>query len=141
MLKKITIGSGRKFSEKDIERLNVHEIDVHVLRTENGNLQPLKIFISGFPKYLKTEEGLAGYREKITNLLDKKLREYAGRAIAVDMMYNGYEFNQICEELEGYGFSNEEAWNIAYRALRAGGLGKDYIYLEGFIEVEKFLEE
>lgn len=139
--KRITIGKERKFSERDIERLIEHEIKVHTFRAENGYVQPLKIFLTGFPGYLKTEEGLAIYREKIKNLLEnKKLREYAARVIAVDMMYNGYEFEQIYEELKGYGFSDEKAWDIAYRALRAGGFGKDYIYLEGLRDVEIFLE-
>ncbi|HIQ50156.1 MAG TPA: DUF1704 domain-containing protein [Nanoarchaeota archaeon] len=140
--KRITIGKNRKFSEKDIRRLIEHEIGVHALRAENGSLQPLEIFVAGFPKYLKTEEGLALYREKDTKLLEnKKLREYAARVIAVDMMYNGYEFRQIFEELKSYGFSDEEAWNITYRVLRGGGIGKDYIYLEGLREIEELLEK
>ena len=140
--KRITIGKNRKFSEKDIRRLIEHEIGVHALRAENGSLQPLEIFVAGFPGYLKTEEGFALYREEVTKLLDnKKLREYAARVIAVDMVYNGYEFKQIFEKLKSYGFSDEEGWNITYRALRAGGFCKDHIYLEGLREIEEFLEK
>ncbi len=49
-----------------------HEIDCHVLRSENGKQQPFKIFNYGFPNYLETEEGYAIY---MVNQLGIKTRK------------------------------------------------------------------
>ena len=54
------------FRERDVRRLIVHEVEVHAVRSANGRAQPLKIFSTGLPGSLETEEGLALYAEELS---------------------------------------------------------------------------
>lgn len=137
--KKITICKHREFAEMDSERLKVHEVGVHTIRAANGYMQPLKIFATGFPGYLSTEEGLTTYFEEITgNSSDEILRDYASRVIAVDSVLNGLNFINTFERLKEYGYSDDKAWDLSLRAYRGGGYIKDHIYLEGYSKVKEF---
>lgn len=135
------------FSKGFIDRLIVHEIGTHVLRSENGRRQPFKIFWRGLPDYLGTEEGLAVVNEELHGYLNKRiLRSYIGRVLAIDLGQN-YSFNEVFERLSRY-FIAESAFNAAVRAKRGisdtskpGGLTKDYLYLDGYFRVKKYIQE
>ncbi len=140
--RRITIGYDRWFSKKDVERLIVHEIGVHALRAENGFNQPLRIFVTGFPSYLSTEEGLAIYFEKRARVLNLyKWREYAARVLAIDMVYNGHGFREVFDKIKAFGFGDEKAWDITVRVFRGGGFLKDHVYLQGFNQVSKVMKD
>ena len=137
--KKISVCRNRKFAETDAERLKVHEVGVHVLRAANGYEQPLKIFALGLPGYLPTEEGLTLYFEELTGNTSKELvRDYAARVIAVDSVCRGLNFRQTFDRLKSYDLSDDQAWNSAVRAHRAGGYIKDHVYLQGYRRVKEF---
>ena len=136
--RKILVPRSRFFSPKELKRLVVHEIGVHVLRAENGHHQPLSIFAGGFPKYTETEEGLAAYMEKFTGLLeDARLRNYAGRVLSVHYMLKGESFSEVFNRMKNLGFENEEAWVLTFRSFRGGGFTKDYLYFQGLLEIER----
>ncbi len=79
--REVLVNGKLNFTPFEIERLKVHEIDIHVLRAENGSRQPLQIFQTGLGSYQETEEGLSVYFEEKTNNLDKlQERLYAARA-------------------------------------------------------------
>lgn len=138
----ININKQRKFSKKDIPRLTVHEIGVHVLRAVNGFSQEIKLFGLSFPNYISTEEGLASYfEEKTGNSNTNMLREYSGRVLAVDSVVRNLTFRETFDLLKSYGFSDDNAWNLSLRAHRGGGYIKDHIYLEGYLKVKKFVNE
>ncbi|MBI5398090.1 DUF1704 domain-containing protein [Candidatus Woesearchaeota archaeon] len=135
------------FSHQYIQRLIVHEIGTHVLRAENGRAQPFRIFLSGFPQYLATEEGLAVFNEERFGLLSAEtMRLYAARAIAVKMSQDR-SFSKIYKYfLERLG--DDAAFKLALRVKRGladtskrGGFPKDFVYLEGYFTVKKFLED
>jgi uncharacterized protein (TIGR02421 family) len=129
------------YTAKEASRLAAHEIDVHALRAENGFLQPLKIFGTGFPGCLDTEEGLASYSEHISGVQDvNTLRSYAGRVIAVDSVAKEEPFKDTYGKLIAKSFTEEDAWNLSLRAHRGGGYIKDHVYLRGYLEVEKFVK-
>lgn len=130
----------RKFALEEMKRLLVHEIFVHVIRTENGFLQPLRIFVIGFPKYILLEEGLAVYFENFFGF-SQMMREYAARFFAVFLLRKECSFNEIFSELLALGFSHEKAWNITLRVFRGGGFTKDYVYLQGFFEVKRIVKK
>lgn len=135
------------FSKEFIDRLIVHEIGTHVLRSENGRNQPFTIFWKGLPDYMATEEGLAVVNEELCGHLNQKImRNYIGRVIAVDAGLKG-SFYDVFKELSKY-FIAETAFKLTMRAKRGisdtskpGGLTKDYLYLEGYFKVKKYLEE
>lgn len=135
------------FSKEFIGRLIVHEIGTHILRSENGRNQPFTVFWKGLPDYMATEEGLAVVNEELHGHLNKKImRNYIGRVIAVDAGLKG-SFNYVFKELSKY-FIAETAFKLAMRAKRgisdtskSGGLTKDYLYLDGYFKVKKYLED
>lgn len=135
-----------RFSENSIKRYLYHEIRTHVFRAENGKRQPLTIFLSGFPGYSETEEGLAVYNEYANGLLDSEtLRKYSARVIAASMAPQA-SFSEIFEEMLRY-FPPDKAYTITHRVKRGmidsslpGGYTKDYVYLSGFLKVSDFLQ-
>lgn len=144
--RQLRLKKDERFSPAVLQRIIVHEIGVHVLRTENGALQPYKVFANGLPKYLETEEGLAVMNEEMAKVLDKEtLKTYAGRAIAADMALRE-SFKDIYNFLLDY-FDEEEAWKITVRAKRgmgdtslAGGCTKDYLYLNGYFKIKNYIK-
>jgi len=134
------------FSDNDIKRLIVHELWTHVLRSENGRKQKLSIFYSGLAGSISTEEGLAVYSEFVNNLLDNNMISvYAGRVIASQLCLTESFYN-IFSKLTQY-LPVEQSIQITQRVKRGlsnteeiGGFTKDYIYLNGFNKVRKFVE-
>jgi len=143
--KTIYLKKKARFSKRYVKRLIVHEIETHVLRTENARKQQLKIFFNGLPGYLATEEGLAVYNEERNNLLDTNtLRNYAGRVIAVDLALKN-SFRDTFKALRKY-FRKGTAFRLTLRAKRGlgdtslpGAYTKDYLYLKGYFDVKNFI--
>ncbi len=144
--KAILINKRRDFSQKDVNRLLVHEIGTHVARFENGKKQKYKMFSFGFPGYMETEEGLAAYNEYRAGLLSPRiLRNYAGRVLANDMALKS-SFSALYNALLEH-FTKPDAWTLALRSKRGlvdtskpGGFTKDHLYLKGFLKVKQFAE-
>lgn len=144
--RKIFVRKGFTFSDNFVKRLIIHEIGTHVLRAENGREQPFMIFFHGFPKYLKTEEGLAVVNEERFGLLNNEnLKNYAARAIAVQMAMTK-SFSHIYKYLLGF-FPPNTAFKLALRAKRGiadtsrpGGCPKDYVYIDGYLKVKEYLK-
>lgn len=140
------LGEGSTFTKTFIKRLIVHEIGTHALRAENGFLKEFSIFRRGFPGYMATEEGLAVMNEELSGVLNKRtLKIYGGRTIAVDMALTK-SFREVFNFLKEY-FDDNTAWRITLRAKRGisdtsgpGGLTKDYLYLDGYYKVKKYIE-
>ena len=145
--KKVFVRKNSKFPKSFLKRVIIHEIGTHVFRAANGAKQPYKIFRTGLPGYLMTEEGMAVNAEEIHDCLKlNTLKSYAGRVIAVHLSLET-GFRQVFEELRKC-FNDYIAWRITLRAKRGlndtskpGAYTKDYLYLKGFYEVKKFLEE
>lgn len=136
-----------RFSQKFVKRLIVHEICTHIFRAENGRIQPLKIFLHGFPGYLVTEEGLATYNEEITGLLtNRTLKNYAGRVIAVDYAIN-HSFEDTFHHLRDF-FGRNNSFRLTIRSKRGtkdpdqpGAYTKDHVYLKGYHLIKNFIKE
>lgn len=141
------LNKDRKFDEVAIKRLIAHEIGTHITRLENGRNQIYRIFLMGFPNYLKTEEGLAVYNEKKANLLTNDvLKHYAGRVVAIDLARKN-SFSIVYIELMEF-FPKDVAWNLTMRAKRGladtsrpGAYTKDLVYLDGYYKIKDFVNE
>lgn len=142
-LRKVFINSKLLFSPKDIVRLQVHEIDTHVLRAENGSHREFKVFTIGTSNSLIHEEGLAIYNEYINDVLDlNTLKLYAARFLCC--VHIDKSFYELFDMMVKLGFSQEVAIYVVSRIKRGlrdtkqpGGFNKDYVYLQGFKEVER----
>jgi len=137
----IKVGRFKKYDSFEIKKLIIHEIKGHVYRALNGNMQPLKIFVSGLPNYISTEEGIATYLEEKYGLLDiQSKKRYALRVMAVDLVYKGADFRECFEKVSEYEEDRDYCWETTYRVFRGGGYLKDHIYLEGYLKVKKFIQ-
>ncbi len=144
--KVIQIPKNRKFSEREVKKLVVHEICCHVFRRCNGELQPFGIFKVGFPRYLKTEEGLAFYLESVYNVsFPRDICLRAAYVVAIDKMLNGHDFYTVWKELVELGINEHKAFLCTARVFRGGnengGFTKDYVYFAGREEIKKLLRK
>jgi uncharacterized protein (TIGR02421 family) len=142
----IGVRADAQFSQRELERIFLHEAETHILRYRNGEMQPFRaLFYYGFPRhgdgpgnYLFTEEGLATFQEEVSGYLtnDRK-RNIAGRALAVHLMdTEELGFNEVYSELRTkHNFDGESAYAIVERAFRGGGYTKDHIYYTGYRRV------
>ena len=139
------INKNKKFTDNEIKRLIIHEIDTHIARSEYGKKQRYKLFVVGFPNYLITEEGLAVYNEERSGFLTNDiLKRYAGRMLAVDLALKN-SFSYVYNYLLEY-FNKEEAFVLASRVKRGlsdtskpGAYTKDYFYLAGYYRIKDFV--
>jgi len=144
--KNVYVKKNFSFPKSFLKRVIVHEIGTHIFRAVNGEKQPYRIFRTGLPNYLMTEEGMAVNAEEMNDCLKiNTLRTYAGRVLAVHLSLQA-GFRQVFDELIKY-FDDYHAWRITLRAKRGltntskpGAYTKDYLYLQGYHEVKEFLE-
>ncbi len=137
--KTILINKSMKMNQTEINALIHHELGVHMVTTENADLQALKIFKLGLPGNTYTQEGLAILSEYMTgNMNLPRLKTLALRVIAVKMMINHYDFSHTFKTLmNDYGIDRDEAFRLTARVYRAGGFTKDFLYLRGLKDALK----
>ena len=144
--KQLKINGAATFTASDIKRLQLHEIGVHILRGENGAYQPIRLFRSGFPSYLATEEGLAVYHEEQAGLLQlHTLKKYAARILAAHLSLN-QSLNDVFYALTNY-LDPPSAFDVVARAKRGftdtaqpGTHTKDIVYLQGYLDIKNHLK-
>lgn len=125
-----------------IKALIAHEVEVHILTSFNGSKQPLKLMKTGLANYDTLQEGLATFSEYLSgNLSAKRLRVLAARVVASDLAIKGEPLINIFQNLfETYGIDDWQAFDIAVRAKRGGGLTKDSVYLQGLKQVHSYVK-
>ena len=116
-----------------LQPLVQHEIGTHVLTRHNGLQQPLRQLSVGLAHYDPLQEGLGVLAEYLSGYLPgERLRVLAARVVAADMAIHGEDIPAVFACLhDAHGFSTADAFDIAVRALRGGGLTKDAVYLRG----------
>lgn len=132
-----------KLSEVDAKGLIQHEVGTHVLTYHNGLQQPLRQLSIGLANYDPLQEGLAVMAEFLVDALTpNRLRTLAGRVIAGEAVKEGGDFQEIFRLLTlTYNFSPQRAFNITSRIMQGGGFLKDIIYLQGLVDLRKYLQE
>ena len=143
----IKLSAHARFSELDLQVLEVHEGWVHVGTTLNGQNQPICTFLSkGPPSSTVTQEGLAILMEIITFAsYPSRLRKLTNRTRAIHMVEEGADFLQVFEFFREQGFEMAESYGNASRVFRGSvptGLPftKDLSYLKGFIMVYNYIQ-
>lgn len=146
--REVRIKTDKKFSEKHAKKLQAHEIGSHVVRSENGLLQDYSIFATfAIPNGMKIDDGLAYFHEEKAGVSSSNvLRTYALNAIAVNYALT-CSFRDTFNLLLNY-LPKDQAFKKTVRVKRGiidtnkpGGFSKDYIYLQGKIEIDNYIKE
>ncbi len=137
------VGMDARVSQSRIKATLAHEIGTHIVTHYNGSQQPFRELYAGMAGYEPLQEGLAVLAEFLSHELSHaRMRLLAGRVIAVDMISNGADFIESFRRLEKvYGFSKKDAFTISMRVYRGGGYTKDFIYLQGLVNVLDYLAD
>lgn len=140
---RLLIGRGTKVPAPRVEALLQHEVGTHMVTYFNGSVQPLQLLAGGLAGYEALQEGLAVLAEYLVGGLNvPRLRVLAARVLAADALIDGATFIDVFRMLRrDHAFEHHEAFSIAMRTFRGGGLVKDVIYLRGLHELMRHLRE
>ena len=137
------IGGDARVAERRVDAALAHEIGTHVLTYHNGRRQPLQLLHGGMANYEPLQEGLAVLAEFLVGKLDRgRLRQLAGRVLAVHGLSEGASFTETFRELtRRHGFGERPAFDITLRVHRGGGFTKDAVYLRGLARLLQYLAD
>jgi uncharacterized protein (TIGR02421 family) len=144
---RIKLNQGVKFSQRELDILEVHEGWIHVGTTQNGLAQPYLTCLSkGTPSATVTQEGLAVLTEIITmRSTPRRLAKLVGRIEAVAMAAKGADFIEVYRDGLERGMSADESYTLTQRVFRGStpdGLPftKDLAYIKGFVLVYNLIQ-
>ena len=139
----LLIGHTASIAPERVEALLQHEIGTHVLTYFNGQAQPFQQLYAGLAGYEELQEGLAVLAEYLVGGLSyPRLRLLAGRVVAAHCLIVGASFIDTFGALyHTHGFTPRQAFSIATRIYRGGGLTKDAVYLRGLAEILRYLQQ
>jgi uncharacterized protein (TIGR02421 family) len=137
----VKIRSGAKFTQRDVDILEVHEGWVHVATSLNGQAQPVaKWLAKGPPRTTAVQEGLAAMLELFTfRSYPKRARKLNDRILAVDKAEDGANFIDVFEWYRTEGYDEDECFANARRVFRGGIIDgdapftKDACYCKGIV--------
>ena len=133
----LLISDHLRVPESRMGALLQHEIGTHVLTFYNGRSQPFRQLHTGLAGCDSLQEGLAVLSEYLVGGLSRpRLRLLAARVVAVRLLLQGASFVETYRQLaNSHGFASREAFMVAVRVHRGGGLTKDAVYLRGLCQV------
>ena len=137
----VKVRTGARFSERDIDILEVHEGWVHVATSLNGQAQPVARWLAkGPPRTTAVQEGLAALLEMFTfRTYPRRARRLNDRVLAVDKAEDGASFLDVFEWFRTEGYDEDECFHNTRRVFRGGVLGggapftKDACYCKGIV--------
>lgn len=139
---RIKMNQDVKFSQRELDILEVHEGWIHVGTTQNGLAQPYLTCLSkGTPSATITQEGLAVLTEIITmRSTPRRLAKLVGRIEAVKQAADGADFIEVYRSGVAKGMSTDEAYTLTQRVFRGSTpngspFTKDLAYIKGFVLV------
>jgi uncharacterized protein (TIGR02421 family) len=139
---KLLISRRTRMSSHRVDALLNHEVGVHLLTYYNGSAQGLRVFRTGLAGYEGMQEGLAVFAEYLAGgFTVERLRLIAARVVGCALMLDGAGFVEAFHVLvHDHDFQPEQAFALALRVYRGGGLAKDAIYLRGLLELLSHLK-
>jgi hypothetical protein len=142
----IKVSPQARFRDLDVARLIAHEVEVHAWRSANGRQQPLRLFATGLPGSLETEEGLAMVAEERAGAASPGSawrQSVVVRAIDMGRTMGFRELHHQVTALAGPGL----AWGVCLRLKRGlahpelpGVYAKDVVYYRGLRRVGAWLD-
>ncbi len=145
--KTITIKADELFTNKDMQKLIVHEIETHVLRWHNGTKQPYNIFNIGIRDYLTVEEGMAEYNEAMQGVGITNPKFSSAILALATHLGKTKGFADIYQTIRPYVGSDEIGFQMVTRVKRGlgdtskpGGYLKDHAYFRGYLQIREFVK-
>jgi hypothetical protein len=128
----IVVAEGRRTTAREALRTALHEVHGHVVpalaRARVGGLAELRLAGD-----VDREEGRALLLEEAAGYLDAGRKADLGiRHLAARWAHEGAELVEVVRGLLSYELSPERAVMVAARACRAGGLGRERVYLPAY---------
>ena len=130
----VRINPKSRFRKRDMQRLIVHEIDVHAWRATNGQKQILHCFSTGLPGSLATEEGLAMVAEETSGTESPGVLQRQSIVVKAINLARTMGFRELYETLT-HEVGSGLAWGICLRVKRGlsrpdqpGVYAKDSVY-------------
>lgn len=137
----IGVRAGLWHSRETVTRIVLHEIEGHVRPRVLAQREELGLFRVGSAKSSDDEEGRALLLERGAGVLEgARRRELSRRHLAARAVRAGASFQDIVAQLLGLGQDIASAVEAACRALRGGGLGREYVYLVSLARVTRAFE-
>jgi hypothetical protein len=137
----VGVRPGLWHSEQAVVRIVLHEIEGHVRPRVLAQREELALFRVGSAQSNDDEEGRALLLERGAGVLEGgRRRELARRHIAARELRRGATFQDIVDGLLGLGQDIASAVEAACRAVRGGGLGREYVYLVALSRVTRAFE-
>ena len=138
----LLIGRETSIRARRANALLQHEVGTHLVTYYNGAKQPLGLLRVGLAGYDGLQEGLAVLAEYLVGGLSlSRLRLLAARVTAVHDMVAGARLPETYQRLTTvFAFEPRQAYTIALRVYRAGGLTKDAVYLRGLRDVLRYVQ-
>ncbi len=144
--KKILIQSNSFFNKKRVESLLIHEIDTHLLTSENGSKQKYRLFNFGFANYLETQEGLAMHNVISQGKIYSEENHKHILAKATFWAQNN-SLSELFIKVKAEKLTDKSALDICFRVKRGigdtskhGAFTKDFCYFSGKKKVDNFLK-
>ena len=138
----VKIRSGAKFSQRDIDILEVHEGWVHVATSLNGQAQPVaQVARQGAAAHDRGAGGARGAaaRSSRSAATPRARRKLNDRILAVDKAEDGASFLDVFEWYRTEGYDEEECFHNTRRVFRGGVIDggapftKDACYCKGIV--------
>lgn len=137
----VKIRSGARFSQRDIDILEVHEGWVHVATSLNGQAQTVARWLAkGPPRTTAVQEGLAALLEIFTfRTYPRRARRLNDRVLAVDKAEDGASFLDVYDWFRTEGYDEDECFQNTRRVFRGGVVEggapftKDACYCKGIV--------
>jgi hypothetical protein len=139
---RILIRCGVEHTEREVQRIVVHEIEGHALPRLRARSEGLGLFLVGTAQGSDDEEGRALLLEARAECLgDARRRELGWRHLAAIGARGGQDFVETVRCLLERGASLERALEIGCRVFRGGGLAREVVYLTAYCRVGSALGE
>ncbi|HLC76022.1 MAG TPA: tyrosine/phenylalanine carboxypeptidase domain-containing protein [Candidatus Peribacterales bacterium] len=144
--KSLLIRSGAHCTRERITSLIAHEIETHVLTSENGAMQPYELFERGMAGYLETQEGLAVYNQNAVLPEHHEKRLWPAMNLLAVHYGATHSFAQLRSSIRTLGFDDDRALRTCLKVKRGmgdtalhGAFTKDIVYFCGYKLVREYL--
>ena len=136
----LLVRTGVWHTRSEVRRIVIHEIEAHAMPRSQARSERLGLFRVGTAGGSDDEEGRAVLLEERAGCLDARRRAQLGRRhLAALAVRSGADWVETVRALEAVGAPLADALDLAARAHRGGGLGREIVYLTALCRVRRAL--